>query len=210
MLGYLTREEMQAVLNAPDGATWTGHRDRVLIGVMYNTGARVSEIIGLRREDLVNAPARSLCIRGKGRKERIVPLWKQTAAALTQWLKRLDPSAHDPLFPNARGQSLSRSGVKDRLAVAVGKAAESCPSLRDKSVSPHTIRHTTAMHLLQSGVDLTVIALWLGHESPETTHQYIEADLKLKEEVLAKVKGLPSEPTRFQPKGKLLDFLDSL
>ena len=210
MLGYLTREEMQAVLNAPDGATWTGHRDRVMFGVMYNTGGRVSEIIGLYREDLVDAQVRSLRIRGKGRKERVVPLWKQTAAALAQWLKRLDPPPHGSLFPNARGQSLSRSGVEDRLAVAVEKAAKSCPSLRDKSVSPHTIRHTTAMHFLQSGVDITVIALWLGHESPETTHQYIEADLKLKEEVLSKVKGLPAEPSRFQPKGKLLDFLDGL
>lgn len=210
LLGYLTREEMQAVLNAPDETTWAGHRDRVLFGVMYNTGARVSEVIGMRRDDLVNAQVRSLRIRGKGRKERIVPLWKQTAAALAQWLKRLDAPPSDPLFPNARGQSLSRSGVEDRLAVAVEKAAESCSSLRKKSVSPHTIRHTTAMHFLQSGVDVTVIALWLGHESPETTHQYVEADLKLKEEVLNKVKGLPVKPTRFQPKGKLLDFLDSL
>ena len=210
LLGYLTREEMQAVLDAPDAATWAGHRDRVLFGVMYNTGARVSEIVSLRRDDLVNAQVRSLRIRGKGRKERVVPLWKQTAAALSQWQKRLGPPPSDSLFPNVRGQSLSRSGVEDRLALAVGRAAESCPSLRDKSVSPHTIRHTTAMHLLQSGVDITVIALWLGHESPETTHQYVEADLKLKEEVLTKVKGLPVKPSRFQPKGKLLDFLDSL
>lgn len=210
LLGYLTREEMQAVLNAPDGTTRAGHRDRVLFGVMYNTGARVSEIIGLRRDDVISAPTRSLRIRGKGRKERVVPLWKQTAAALSKWLKQLGPPPSGPLFPNARGQSLSRSGVEDRLAVAVEKAAESSPSLRNKSVSPHTIRHTTAMHLLQSGVDLTVIALWLGHESPETTHQYVEADLKMKEEVLTKVKGLPVQPARFQAKGKLLEFLDSL
>jgi site-specific recombinase XerD len=210
LLGYLTREEMQAVLNAPDVATWAGHRDRILFGVMYNTGARVSEIIGLRRDDLISAEVRSLRIRGKGRKERVVPLWKQTAAAVNRWLKQLGPPPSDPLFPNTRGQSLSRSGVEDRLAVAVAKAAESCPSLRNKAVSPHTIRHTTAMHLLQSGVDVTVIALWLGHESPETTHQYVEADLKMKEEVLTKVKGLPSQAARFQAKGKLLEFLDSL
>jgi integrase/recombinase XerD len=210
LLGYLTREEMQAVLNAPDGASWVGHRDRVLFGVMYNTGARVSEVIGLRQNDLVSVPARSLRIRGKGRKERIVPLWKQTATALAQWVKRLSSTPDDPLFPNAHGQSLSRSGVENRLAVAVRRAAESCPSLRDKSISPHTIRHTTAMHLLQSGVDVTVIALWLGHESPETTHQYIEADLKLKEEVLTKMKGLPAQSSRFQPKARLLTFLDAL
>jgi integrase/recombinase XerD len=210
LLGYLTRDEIQAVLNAPDESTWAGHRDRVLFSVMYNTGARVSEIIGLRRDDVISDQVRSLRIRGKGRKERMVPLWRLTAAALSQWMKRLGTQPSDPLFPNTRGRSLSRSGVEDRLAVAVGKAAQVCPSLRDKSISPHTIRHTTAMHLLQSGVDMTVIALWLGHESPETTHQYLEADLKMKEEVLTQVKGLPAQPARFQPKGKLLQFLDSL
>ena len=210
LLGYLSREEMQAVLNAPDAATWAGRRDRVLLAVMYNTGARVSEVVGLRRDDLIDVNARTLRIRGKGRKERVVPLWKQTAAELARWSKSLDPQPDGPLFPNARGQPLSRSGVEDRLALAVSKAAESCPSLRGKSVSPHTIRHTTAMHLLQSGVDLTVIALWLGHESPETTHQYVEADLQMKEEVLTKAKGLPPEPAPFRPKGKLLEFLDNL
>ena len=210
LLGYLSREEMQAVLNAPDPTTWAGRRDRMLLAVMYNTGARVSEAVGLRCDDLIDVNARTLRIRGKGRKERVVPLWKQTATELARWLKSLAPQSKDPLFPNARGQPLSRSGVEDRLAVAVSKTTESCPSLRGKTVSPHTIRHTTAMHLLQSGVDVTVIALWLGHESPETTHQYVEADLKLKEEVLTKLKGLPAQPARFQPKGKLLEFLDSL
>jgi integrase/recombinase XerD len=210
LLGYLTREEMQAVLNAPDAATWAGGRDRVLFAVMYNTGARVSEAIGLRHDDLIDVNARTLRIRGKGRKERVVPLWKQTAAELARWSKQLDAQPNGPLFPNARGQPLSRSGVEDRLALAVSKAVSACPSLQGRSVSPHTIRHTTAMHLLQSGVDLTVIALWLGHESPETTHQYVEADLKMKEEVLTKAKGLSPEPAPFRPKGKLLEFLDSL
>jgi integrase/recombinase XerD len=210
LLGHLTREEMQAVLDAPDAATWAGRRDRVLIAVMYNTGARVSEVVGLRRGDLADANARSLLIRGKGRKERVVPLWKKTAAALAAWSKRLEDRPDGPLFPNARGGPLSRSGFEDRLALAVETAAEACPGLRGKSVSPHTIRHTTAMHLLQSGVDLTVIALWLGHESPETTHQYVEADLKMKEEVLTKAKGLSPGPTPYRPKGKLLEFLDNL
>jgi integrase/recombinase XerD len=171
---------------------------------------RVSEVIGLRRGDLAGAEARSVRIRGKGRKDRVVPLWKGTAATLTQWTKRLPPGPDAPLFPNARGQPMSRSGVEDRLALAVSKAAQSCPSLRGKPVSPHTIRHTTAMHLLQAGVDLTVIALWLGHESPETTHQYVEADLTMKEEVLTKTKAITPAPARFQPKGKLLEFLDNL
>jgi site-specific recombinase XerD len=211
LLNYLTQEEMEAVLAAPDAETWVGRRDRVLFAVMYNTGMRVSESIGLRRNDLnAGQQGRTVRIRGKGRKERVVPLWKQTAAALTEWMKRLLPSADGPLFPNARGSPLSRSGVEDRLAVAVKKASETCRSLRDKAVSPHTIRHTTAMHLLQAGVDLTVIALWLGHESPETTHQYVEADLKMKEEVLTKAKGVPVEESRYQPKASLLEFLDSL
>src|SRR5262249_8005809 len=160
----LTPEEMAAVLSAPDVNTWAGRRDRVLFAVMYNTGARVSEALGLRQNDLnADQGGRSLRIRGKGRKERVVPLWKQTAQVLIEWLKCLGPSADGSLFPNARGRPLSRSGVEDRLAAAVKKASEACPSLRRKNVSPHTIRHTTAMHLLQSGVDLTVIALWLGH-----------------------------------------------
>jgi integrase/recombinase XerD len=211
LLGYLTRPEMEAVLGAPDAKTWSGQRDRVLFAVMYNTGARVSEAIGLRRDDLnTGQEGRSLRIRGKGRKERVVPLWKQTASALTEWLKRLPTSADGPLLPNRSGRPLSRSGVEDRLELAVKKASESCPSLAKKNVSPHTIRHTTAMHLLQSGVDLTVIALWLGHESPEMTHQYVEADLKMKEEALSKVEGTPVEASRYQPRPSLLEFLDSL
>jgi site-specific recombinase XerD len=211
LLGYLTREEMEAVLAAPDASTWAGQRDRVLFAVMYNTGARVSEAIGLRQSDLnTDQGGRSLRIPGKGRKERVVPLWKQTAAVLIDWVKRLELSADAPLLPNARGCPLSRSSVEDRLEIAVKKASEGCPSLRNKNVSPHTIRHTTAMHLLQAGVDLTVIALWLGHESPETTHQYVEADLKMKEEVLAKVEGVPVEATRYRPQPSLLEFLDNL
>lgn len=211
LLVYLTREEMEAVLGAPDGKTWVGQRDRVLFAVMYNTGARVSEAVGLRRNDLnTGQDGRSLCIRGKGRKERVVPLWKQTAQVLNEWLKRLGLPADGPLFPNARGRPLSRSGVEDRLELAVKKASEACLSLRGKKVSPHTIRHTTAMHLLQAGVDLTVIALWLGHESVETTHQYVEADLKMKEAALSKAEGVPVEAGRYKPKPSLLEFLDKL
>jgi integrase/recombinase XerD len=211
LLGYLTRQEMEAVLVAPDAQTWAGHRDRVLFAVMYNTGARVSEAIGLRRNDLnADQAGRSLRIRGKGRKERVVPLWKQTAVALSEWTKRLPLSLEGPLFPNSRGRPLSRSGVEDRLEAAIKKARASCPSLRNKNVSPHTIRHTTAMHLLQSGVDVTVIALWLGHENPQTTHQYVEADLKMKEEVLTKAEGVPVEESRYKPKPSLLEFLDNL
>jgi integrase/recombinase XerD len=211
LLGYLTRPEMEAVLSAPDAKTWSGQRDRVLFAVMYNSGARVSEVVGLRRNDVNTGPdGRSLCIRGKGRKERVVPLWKQTVAVLIDWMKRLPAAADAPVFPNRNGKPLSRSGVEDRLEEAVKKARQSCPGLRNKNVSPHTIRHTTAMHLLQAGVDLTVIALWLGHESPETTHQYVEADLKMKEEALRKAEGVPVGEFRYQPKPEVLEFLDNL
>jgi site-specific recombinase XerD len=134
LLGDRSREEMPAVLNAPDATTWAGRRDRMLLAVMYNTGARVSEIIGLRRDDLIDVNARTLRIRGQGRKERVGPLWKPTAAELARWSKSLASQPRDPLFPTARGQPLSRSGVEDRLALAVSKAIESCPSLRGKTV----------------------------------------------------------------------------
>ena len=209
MLDYLTREEMDAVLKAPNATTWSGQRDCVLFAVMYNTGARVSETIRLRRVD-IDLTQRAVHLHGKGRKERIVPLWKSTARQLRSWLRRLADAPESPLFPNVRGEPISRSGVEERLAHAVTLATARCPSLRKKNVSPHTLRHTTAMHLLQAGVDISVIALWLGHESPETTHQYVEANLTLKEEALSKMKEIPLQGLRFKPDNALLAFLEQL
>jgi integrase/recombinase XerD len=210
LLGYLSQEEVTAVIAAPSRDTWSGRRDRMLLTMLYNTGARVSEAIALRRMDVTLSPTRSVRFRGKGRKERQVPLWKTTAASLTDWLTEIDSSPETPLFPNRHGRALSRSGVEDRLCEAVAAALPSCPSLRGKNVSPHTMRHTTAMHLLQSGVDISVIALWLGHQSSETTHQYIEADLAMKQRALARVDEPSAPHGRFQAKGDLLRFLDSL
>ena len=184
--------------------------DCVLFAVMYNSGARVSEAIRLQRVDLDLTQQRTVRLHGKGRKERVVPLWKSTTTQLRSWLRHLADAPESPLFPNARGLPMSRSGVEDRLAHAVTLAATKCPSLRKKNVSPHTLRHTTAMHLLQAGVDISVIALWLGHESPETTHQYVEANLTLKEEALAKMKGIPLQGLRFKPDDALLAFLEQL
>jgi site-specific recombinase XerD len=210
LLGHLTRAEVDAVLDAPDRADWSGRRDRALFTLMYNTGARVSEAIGLCRGDLAVGPVGSVRIRGKGRKDRCVPLWKATAALLAGWLPEVGAGEQAPLFPNRLGRPLSRSGVEDRLERAVSAAAAYCPSLRGKSVSPHTLRHTTAMHLLQAGVDVTVIALWLGHESPETTHQYVEADVEMKRQALDRLDG-PSVRKNRRPKADgLLDFLDGL
>ena len=210
LLGYLTRSEVEAVLDTPDRVAWSGRRDRALFTVMYNTGARVSEAIGLCREDVQFGPTASVRVHGKGRKDRCVPLWKATATLLTEWLKEIAPGEGVPLFPNGRGGPLSRSGVEDRLHRAVSAATDRCPTLKGKNVSPHTLRHTTAMHLLQAGVDITVIALWLGHESSETTHQYVEADLEMKRHALDRIAELPIKNGRRRKVDGLLDFLDRL
>lgn len=210
LLGYLSREEMAAILAAPDATTWSGQRDRVLWAVMYNTGIRVSEAIGLRRSDVELTPSRTVRIEGKGRKQRVIPLWSSTAARLKEWLPRIGQGPASPLFPNAHGGVLSRSGVEDRLRKAVRLAIAQCPTLKDRRISPHTLRHTTAMHLLQSGVDITVIALWLGHEGTATTHQYIEANLALKEQALSRIEELPSPPLRYRADDELLRFLEGL
>lgn len=210
ILGYLSREEVTAIIDAPDAATWSGHRDRVLFSFLYNTGARVSEGIDLRRSSVTLKPARYVQIMGKGRKERTVPLWESTGKQLSEWLDQIDSSPDTPLFPNRCGNPLSRSGVERRLGEAVRTASSTCPKLAEKRVSPHTLRHTTAMHLLQSGVDITVIAMWLGHESPATTHQYVEANLAMKDQALARLEEVPATSVRYRPGDQLLQFLDSL
>lgn len=210
LLGYLSREEVAALLDAPDPLTWSGRRDRALLSLLYNTGARVSEATGWRRADLSLEPCRSVQIRGKGRKQRMVPLWKSTALLLKKWLREIAEAPLTPLFPNRHGEPLSRSGVEERLGKAVQTAAQRSPTLVGRVVSPHTLRHTTAMHLLQSGVEITVIALWLGHESTETTHQYVEADMSMKERILGNLEEVSSKQIRYQAKGKLLQFLEEL
>jgi integrase/recombinase XerD len=210
LLGFLTRPEIEAVLAAPDAASWSGRRDRALLTVMYNTGARVSEAIGLTRGDVDSGPSAAVRIHGKGRKDRAVPLWKATAKLVAAWLTDAGGDTDGPLFPNRFGRRLSRSGVEDRLARAVARATATCPSLAGKPVSPHTLRHTTAMHLLEAGVDVTVIALWLGHESPETTHQYMEADVEMKRRVLEQLPGPRTSFTARPRSDDLLQFLDKV
>ena len=211
MLGFLTRQETQAILDAPDTATWAGQRDHALFTMLYNTGARVSEIIDLRIENLIldNSPA--IHLMGKGRKQRTVPLWRSTVTVMRAWKRRMGETANTaPLFPNRSGGALSRSNVTQRLALAVEAAAKQHPQLLTRSISPHTFRHTTAMHLLQSGVDITVIALWLGHESPSTTHMYLEADLAMKERALGRLQPPATSGTRYKPPDRLMQFLQSL
>jgi len=163
-----------------------------LFALMYNTRARVSEAIGLRRADVMLTLSRTVRINGKGRKQRVIPLWRSTADCLRKWLPRIGQGPDSPLFRNAHGGPLSRSGVEDQLGEAVQAAAVKCSTLKGRRTPPHTLRHTTAMHLLQSGVNLTVITIWLGHESTETTHLYVEANLAMKEKALSQIEEMPS------------------
>jgi site-specific recombinase XerD len=210
IIGFLTREEINAVLRAPDGATWSGRRDTVLLTMLYNTAARVSEVVAIKRVDIESTHYRAVLLHGKGRKERVVPLWKRTSKLLRNWLGQIKTTPQYPLLPNRYGEAMTRFGVSKRLKDAVNRAEPHCPSLRGKLISPHVIRHTTAMHLLQSGVDLSVIALWLGHESIVTTHQYLQADLKMKEQALAALQPPDEIVMRYKPPADVLAFLDSL
>ena len=211
IFGYLTRDEMLAVIGEP-GDKWLSQRDHALFLLMYNTGARVSEIIGVKVRDVVlDASAACVHLHGKGRKQRSVPLWHTTVKSLRAWL-RANPelTAEAPLMPNRNGREMTRANVTLRLALAVRHATETQPALAKRKISPHTIRHTTAMHLLQAGVDISVIALWLGHESPVTTHHYVEADLAMKERALARLHEPSSKTLRFRAPDSLLNFLRTL
>jgi len=210
VLGYLTRDQIAAILAAPDRATWGGQRDAVLLAVAYNTGARVSELTALRVRDVLLDRENAVHLYGKGRKQRVIPLWRSTAAELRKWLRQIPQEPDSPVFPNRNGTAMTRSGVRDRLSRAVETAEQSCPSLHGQHVSPHTIRHSTAVHLLQSGTDLGVIALWLGHSSPAVTHQYLEADLATKEATLSRLEDPKPGSIRFRPRDRLLAFLEGL
>ncbi len=210
MLGFLTREEMIAVLGQP-GLTWSSQRDHLLLAMLYNTGARVTEIVRLRVVDVVLDSAACVHLQGKGRKQRSVPLWKSTVLEIRAWLRvnpQLGPEA--ALLPNRDGHAMTRCNVAQRLDLAVARAATIQPSLTKKQVSPHTLRHTTAMHLLQSGVPFNVIALWLGHESPNTTHRYVEADLGMKQKALARLEAPGTKVRPFRAPDSLMRFLQTL
>jgi site-specific recombinase XerD len=210
MLGFLTRPEMEAVLGQP-GTLWSSKRDHLLLAMLYNTGARVSEIIGVRVVDVIVDGSACVHLHGKGRKLRSIPLWHTTIVEVRAWL-RLNPTLRGEaaLLPNRNGQAMSRSNVAQRLDLAVARAAAKEPGLLKKAVSPHTLRHTTAMHLLQSGVPFNVIALWLGHESMNTTHRYVEANLAMKEKALARLEPPSTKMGRFRAPDALMRFLQAL
>jgi integrase/recombinase XerD len=208
VLGFLTREEIDAVLAATDPATHSGQRDRLLFTLLYNTGARISEALQLTPQDLLN---RAVHLHGKGRKDRTVPVWPSTEHLLRQWCKTNRLAPEQLLFTNRNGEPLSRDGVAFRLALSVRKATAHCPSLAKRRVTCHTFRHSCAMSLLQAGVALEVIALWLGHAKPLTTHGYIEADLKMKADCLKRLTE-PAVPRRrsVQESSRLLAFLEAI
>lgn len=207
---FLTRTEMDAMLAAPDRNTWAGRRDRALLLLMVQTGLRVSEVTALRCQDVLLGPGAHVRCQGKGRKERCTPLRREAAAVLREWLRERRGEPTEPLFPAARGGCLSRDGVGYSLAKHVAAAERSCPSLRRKRITPHVLRHSTAMDLLQHGVDRSVIALWLGHESMETTQIYLHASLQLKERALAKTAPLGVRVGRYRPDDRVLAFLSDL
>jgi integrase/recombinase XerD len=210
MLTWLTEAEVNALLAAPDRGTWTGRRDHALLVLAVQTGLRISELIALTRADVtLGAGAHVRCL-GKGRKERATPLTALTVQVLRGWLTEQPGGPHDPLFLTRTGARLSRDAVEHRLARHTATAQTSCPSLRDKHVSMHTLRHTAAMRLLESGTDVTVIALWLGHEQLATAQIYLHADMAQKERAIARVTPPGTRPGRYQPPDPLLAFLEQL
>jgi site-specific recombinase XerD len=207
---FITRAEVKALLAAPDQRTWFGRRDHAFLLVAAQTGLRQSEMSGLTRNDLALGPGAHVRVIGKGRKERCVPLAKATVAMLKTWLREPTRGDGQVLFPNLRGTPLSADAVHYLLLRHVRTASKTCPSLAGKRVTVHVLRHTMALDMLQAGVDRSVIALWLGHESIETTQIYLEATLAMKEEALSKVEPLMTNFNRYRPGDQLLGFLNSL
>ncbi|MCY1229272.1 Tyrosine recombinase XerD [compost metagenome] len=210
MIGFLSKEQMLAVMDIST-VSWLGHRDRLMVTLLYNTGARVSEIVGVRVGDVILGPTSFIHLHGKGRKQRSLPLWKSAARDIRDWLGRNPQlTEQSPLLPTRQGTAMNRATVCQRLKLATKAASDRHPELANVKVSPHRIRHSTAMAMLQSGIWPTEIALWLGHESPTTTHMYVEADLEMKKRALARLNPPDVKRARYQPPQTLLRFLKSL
>jgi len=209
-VSFLNREEVDALLAAPDLSRWEGRRDRALIALAVQTGLRLSELIGLKCGDVeMGTGAHVRCI-GKGRKQRCVPLTSSTTALVRTWLKERGNHRDEPLFPTRTGRRLSDDAVERRFAIYKVIAAKRCPSMVAKKLTPHVLRHTSAMSLLRAGVDVAVIALWLGHADTRSTQSYLHADMSIKERALARTTPVSVKPGRFRPSDSLLAFLESL
>jgi site-specific recombinase XerD len=210
IVSYLTAEEIDALIAAPGRGTWHGRRDTALLLLDVQTGLRVSELTGLKRQDIHLGAGPHVRCHGKGRKDRATPLTSQVVRVLKTWLAEHGSAPDIPLFPTQAGGRLSRDAVERLVAKHAATAADACPSVKDKHVTPHTLRHTAAMTLLKAGVDTSVIALWLGHEGTETTQVYLHADMSIKEQALARVQQPGTSPGRYRPPDSLLAFLDNL
>jgi integrase/recombinase XerD len=209
-LTYLKQDEIKALLAAPDRSTWLGRRDHALLLLAVLTGVRVTELVTLTVGDVTLGSGAHIKVEGKGRKNRATTLTPETVTVLREWLQERQGQPQDPLFPTRQGQPLTRSGVRQLLSKHIATAAAGCPSLKDKPVSPHTLRHTNAMLLRAGDIDIATIALWLGHESIKTTYIYQHADPALKERAVAKVTTLGAKPGRYRPSDALLAFLEEL
>ena len=210
LIGFLTRPEVEALLSAPDKRTWTGRRDHALILLTVQTGLRLTEVTSLTRHDLTLGKVAYLQVIGKGRKERAVPLSKPVAAVLKTWLNEPRMEGTEIVFPSTRSGRLSADTVQHLLHKHLLGATTPCPSIGKKRITFHCLRHTMAMDLLHAGVEQTAIALWLGHESVETTQMYLDADLALRQKILAKTTPIDSRPGQYRPTGELLTFLNQL
>ncbi len=210
LVNYLTRPEVEAVLASVDKSTWMGRRNHAMLLVAMQTGLRLSEITGLRQRDVVLDRGAHVRCEGKGRKERCTPLAKPTVAVVKAWINEQGDDESRFLFPSSRGGRLSADAVQHALTNHVAAACSTCPSLTKKHVTPHVLRHTAAMELFQAGVDRSLIAIWLGHESLDTTQIYLDANLQLKEAVLNRVNPVRSKPGRYRPDDRLMAYLKAL
>ena len=210
IVAFLTKEEVEAILTVPDRGTWLGRRDHALLTVALQTGLRVAELTGLRREDVLLTAGPHVRCFGKGRKQRSTPLTTGTVATLREWLKANDAQPGSPLFPSRHGTPMSTDAVEWLVSKYAAAAESRCPSLATRRVTPHVLRHTAAMFLREAGVDISVIALWLGHESITSTQIYMHADLAVKQRALDRTTPLENTPNRYRPPDSLLAYLDGL
>lgn len=213
LIEFITKNEFKAMLDTCDTTNFIGARDKLMLLLLYNTGIRVSELLNIKITDIHKSDSTthaSLKVYGKGRKEREIPLWRNTIVYLNSFLEHNSGSCKNYLFINKNGHRLTRLGIRTRLKFITSKAKVTAPSLLSKNVTAHTFRHSVAMNLLHSGIDISTIAIWLGHESIETTHKYMVADMEVKRKALKKSAVLTDENYKYTPSDKLLKFLDSL